>query len=241
MTDAVTMPAYDWNNEDEGTPKLPIGIAFACKITRIIRAKKDGTGFADGDGNVTVTVKKRGRVDLGATTGALTVAAQQQLRRGTRSEHEVFTGAVGEVTVDTERKVAVVHDGATAGGEALGKLEQFSGTEHATGAYRGALAVYEKSFTINHTLDAGGGALVVTAHGISTPSQAQLIAHEVSWKLDQIDVTVLGECNLALIGGASTSILIDGSNIYTAAEQMGFFMGLGLTSVTCKVRLRYAR
>ena len=39
-----------------------------------------------------------------------------QLRRGTTAETSTFTGAVGEVTVDTDSKVPVVHDGVTAGG-----------------------------------------------------------------------------------------------------------------------------
>jgi len=39
-----------------------------------------------------------------------------QFRRGTTSEHSSFTGAVGEVTVDTDKDVIVVHDGSTAGG-----------------------------------------------------------------------------------------------------------------------------
>jgi hypothetical protein len=44
---------------------------------------------------------------------------QVQLRRGTSSEHAVFTGAVGEVTVDTTLDVLVVHDGVTLGGHYL--------------------------------------------------------------------------------------------------------------------------
>jgi len=44
------------------------------------------------------------------------VTKQVQLRRGTTAEHSTFTGAVGEVTVDTDKDVVVVHDGATAGG-----------------------------------------------------------------------------------------------------------------------------
>ena len=39
-----------------------------------------------------------------------------QLRRGTTAEHSSFTGAVGEITVDTTKDSVVVHDGATAGG-----------------------------------------------------------------------------------------------------------------------------
>lgn len=41
---------------------------------------------------------------------------QVQLRRGTAAEHAVFTGAVGELTIDTTNDIAVVHDGVTQGG-----------------------------------------------------------------------------------------------------------------------------
>ena len=44
------------------------------------------------------------------------MATQVQFRRGTTGEHSGFTGAVGEVTVDTEKKVLCVHDATTAGG-----------------------------------------------------------------------------------------------------------------------------
>ena len=44
------------------------------------------------------------------------MAIQIQLRQGSASEHSTFTGAVGEVTVDTTNKTLRVHDGATAGG-----------------------------------------------------------------------------------------------------------------------------
>ena len=44
-----------------------------------------------------------------------------QLRRGTTSQHRTFTGANGEVTVDTTKKTAVVHDGVTPGGTPLAK------------------------------------------------------------------------------------------------------------------------
>jgi hypothetical protein len=44
------------------------------------------------------------------------MGTQVQFRRGTTSEHSAFTGAVGEVTVDTDKDVVVVHDGVVAGG-----------------------------------------------------------------------------------------------------------------------------
>ena len=44
------------------------------------------------------------------------MAKKLQLRGGTTSQHSSFTGAVREVTVDTDKDVLVVHDGSTAGG-----------------------------------------------------------------------------------------------------------------------------
>lgn len=49
------------------------------------------------------------------------MATQVQQRRGTTTEHSTFTGAVGEITVDTTKDTAVVHDGSTAGGFPLVK------------------------------------------------------------------------------------------------------------------------
>lgn len=49
------------------------------------------------------------------------MAKQIQLRRGTTAENKGFTGAVGEVTVDTDKKTVVVHDGTTVGGTPLAR------------------------------------------------------------------------------------------------------------------------
>lgn len=44
-----------------------------------------------------------------------------QRRRGTTAQHASFTGLNAELTVDTDKKVVVVHDGTTAGGVPLMK------------------------------------------------------------------------------------------------------------------------
>jgi hypothetical protein len=41
---------------------------------------------------------------------------QVQFRRGTSLQHLTFTGAEGEITVDTDKKIVVVHDGIKSGG-----------------------------------------------------------------------------------------------------------------------------
>ena len=44
-----------------------------------------------------------------------------KLRRGTTTQHGSFTGAEGEVTIDTTKDTAVIHDGSTQGGTPLAK------------------------------------------------------------------------------------------------------------------------
>ena len=51
-----------------------------------------------------------------------------QLRRGTTSETNAFTGALGEVTVDTTKDVLVVHDGTTVGGHPVATRANADGT-----------------------------------------------------------------------------------------------------------------
>ena len=53
---------------------------------------------------------------------------QVKLRRGTATEHNTFTGAEGEVTVDTTNDTLRVHDGSTAGGVRLAKLSEAGGS-----------------------------------------------------------------------------------------------------------------
>ena len=43
-------------------------------------------------------------------------ATQVQFRRGTTTQHNTFTGALGEVTLDTDKDTLIIHDGSTAGG-----------------------------------------------------------------------------------------------------------------------------
>jgi hypothetical protein len=49
------------------------------------------------------------------------MATELKLRRGTTSDHTSFTGANGEVTIDTDKNTVVVHDGTTTGGFPLAR------------------------------------------------------------------------------------------------------------------------
>ena len=61
------------------------------------------------------------------------MATQVQFRRGTTSQHGSFTGAVGEITVDTDKDTVIVHDGSQAGGFAIPNLktaQEFTATQN---------------------------------------------------------------------------------------------------------------
>lgn len=70
------------------------------------------------------------------------MATLLKLRRGTTTQHSSFTGAAGEVTVDTTKNTAVVHDGSTAGGHPLAKasdLTSYAKYSDATANFTGTL------------------------------------------------------------------------------------------------------
>jgi len=64
------------------------------------------------------------------------MATQIQWRRGNTAQTATFTGAVAEITVDTDKKTIVVHDGTTAGGIPLARESYLtSNAAIAQGAY----------------------------------------------------------------------------------------------------------
>ena len=66
------------------------------------------------------------------------MATQLQIRRGTTSQMNAFTGAEGELAVNTTTDTVHVHDGSTAGGHALAKADGSN------------IATYAGSFTTIH-------------------------------------------------------------------------------------------
>ena len=64
-----------------------------------------------------------------------------KLRRGTSTQHTTFTGAEGEVTVNTTNDSLHVHDGATAGGRELRQDRIDNGTSNVSVAASGDITV----------------------------------------------------------------------------------------------------
>jgi hypothetical protein len=95
------------------------------------------------------------------------MAKRLQHRGGTTAQHSTFTGAVREVTVDTDKNTLVVHDGATAGGKPLPTLtgtETLSNKTLASPIFSGDVGInisspnlnsFQKAVTLSGTTNCG--------------------------------------------------------------------------------------
>jgi len=103
------------------------------------------------------------------------MSTQIQRRRGSTVEHSTFTGAVGELTIDTTKKTVVVHDGSTQGGIPLAKESALAATVGdltdvtVTSIGAGEILKYSGSEWVNNTLAEAG---IVATGDIGSAVQA---------------------------------------------------------------------
>lgn len=90
------------------------------------------------------------------------MTSQVQKRRGTTAEHSTFTGAEGEITVDTSKDTAVVHDGVSAGGKPLAREDLNN--------VAGATIASKLSGVAQSNVDINSGAIDGTTVGLTTPA-----------------------------------------------------------------------
>ena len=80
-----------------------------------------------------------------------------QFRRGTTTQHSSFTGLLGEVTVDTDKKTLVVHDGSTTGGYPL--MREGAASTSSTGSFTSNVTVGGTLSVTNAATLSGGAAI----------------------------------------------------------------------------------
>lgn len=99
---------------------------------------------------------------------------QVQFRRGTTTEHATFTGVVGEITVDTTKDTAVVHDGSQVGGyplareSALANYQPLDGDLTAISALAGTTGIVRKTAADSYTLDTATYITGITSGNVTT-------------------------------------------------------------------------
>lgn len=101
------------------------------------------------------------------------MAKQVQFRRGTTTEHNSFTGAAGELTIDTTLNTARVHDGSTAGGTRLARYSEIVPASRTVTAGSGLAGGGNLSGDINLDIGtASASRIVVNADNIDLATTA---------------------------------------------------------------------
>ena len=179
---------------------------------------------------------------------------QLQLRRGNTAQTSVFTGATAEITVDTDKKTLVVHDGSTSGGIPLAKESALTTIyAHANGAFDKAnssnviaQAAFDKAnqtaqlaFT---TVSANGTSLVADANNDTltiTSAVANGVFVSANASTDALDIGLIDSGVTASGYGDSVSVptfVVDTKGRLTSASNTS--IRSGTTSQTGIVQLQ---
>ena len=140
------------------------------------------------------------------------MATQVQFRRGTTGQHSAFTGAVGEVTVDTEKKTVCVHDASTAGGFPLLK-EDGTNSNFSLGSL--------SSCALKFAGDSNTG--------LFSPGSDQL--HLVTGGVARVKIDSSGTITLGTAGSNPSNLIVTGNLSVTgtldSANQLALILALG--------------
>ena len=96
------------------------------------------------------------------------MATQVQNRRGTTAQHSTFTGAAGEITVDTDKKTVVVHNGLTAGGFPLAPNSAFDVANSKVASVTGTAGQIFSSGGTTPTINLISSGVTATTYGGAT-------------------------------------------------------------------------
>ena len=170
------------------------------------------------------------------------MATQVQFRRGTTTQNNAFTGAIAELTVDTEAKTIRLHDGSTAGGGAI--VATLAGTQTFTNKTHSSNSVWQGTAVglayggtnANLTAVAGGviysgaSALAISAAGTSGQVLTSAGASAPTWTAQSS--LVVGTATVAttatnIAGGSAGNLIIQldtNQTTFVAAGAAGTFL-----------------
>ena len=134
------------------------------------------------------------------------MATQLQIRRGTTAQMNAFTGAEGELAVNTSTDTVHVHDGATAGGFALAKADGSN-----IGTYAGSFTTISASGAItgNVTGNLTGSVLTAAQTNITSVGTLSTLAVSGALTVDTNTLVVDATNNRVGIGTVSPASLLD--------------------------------
>ena len=135
---------------------------------------------------------------------------QVQFRKGTTPEHAMFTGANAEITVDTEKKTAVVHDGTDVGGFELqrARWEVVNSNGHLNCGVKYLFDTSSAALTMTMPYEASG----VVPH---VGDMVESTDFKATWALNNVTLTASGTQKfLNKFGNIDTTFVLDVAGLY---------------------------
>ena len=135
---------------------------------------------------------------------------QVQFRKGTTPEHALFTGANAEITVDTQKKTAVVHDGTDVGGFELQRSRWE--VKDASGSLICGLR-----FLIDTTSSALTFTMPYESNGIvpHVGDMLEVVDFKATWAINNVTLTASGTQKfLNIFGNSDTTFILDVAGMY---------------------------
>ena len=139
------------------------------------------------------------------------MTTQVQFRKGTTAEHAIFTGATAEITVDTEKKTAVVHDGSDVGGFELQRAR-----------WEVVNTSGDLSCGVKYLVDTSGSALTLNmpyeSNGVvpHVGDMLEMTDFKASWAINNVTLTTTGNNQLFLnkFGNTDSTFVLDVAGLY---------------------------
>ena len=170
----------------------------------------------------------------------MATAVQVQYRRGTAAQIAAFTGAAGELAIDTTNNRVVVQDGTTAGGFAAAKLSEVL-TSNRTQVSDAAYTALATDRTVAYIALSAARAVTLPAAS-AFPTGLRLLIVDQSGNCSATDTISVSAAGADTISGATSAVIAapygyvalesNGSNKWTIVDQstgsLGGLFALGI-------------
>lgn len=138
------------------------------------------------------------------------MTTQVQFRKGTTPEHALFTGAIAEITVDTDKRTAVVHDGSDIGGFELqrARWEVVNSNGNLSCGLRYLLDTSASALTLTMPYESAG----VVPH---VGDMVEMVDFKATWAINNVTLTTSGgQQFLNKFGNIDSSFVLDVAGLY---------------------------
>ena len=139
------------------------------------------------------------------------MSKQVQIRRGTTAQTSTFAGALAEITVDTDKKTLVIHDGATLGGFPVATAREVAAANLAIGNVASNLSAL--AYTVG-TISASGLA--------ETAAQINSVVNSLSSQFTVLNTSVTDNINSLNITQNTQEIQIQSLATYANANTLAY-------------------